>query len=144
MFQGTLIHWSVVSMTRSSASSVMRVVSSVLRVGFLAPSIFCVCFSCSFAIFFNKKNIMSKIKIKTSRYFCNLIPTSSEFERKYTISTAESAFLSRDRPVTVPSPFRHHPVTVPRRSKSSNVLKRPLALFVLRTLKDGVGRFRTL
>ena len=56
--------------------------------------------------------------------------------------TAESAFLFRDRPVTVPSPYRHH--TVPMRSKSSNVLNRPLALFFLRTLKDGLGRLRTL
>ena len=43
--------------------------------------------------------------------------------------TAESVFLSRDRdrPVTVPSPSRHHPVTVP----FLGVLNRPTSLSVL-------------
>ena len=63
------------------------------------------------------------------------------------------SFFIRDRPVNIPWPSRQHPVTVssssryrpvPRRSKSSNVLKRRTynASGRLRTLKD-VGRFRT-
>ena len=48
---------------------------------------------------------------------------------KYYI-TSESAFLfrDRDRPVTVSSPSRHYPVTVP----SLGVLNRPTSLSVLR------------
>ena len=58
-------------------------------------------------------------------------------------------FRDRDRPVTVPSPSRHHPVTLPslgvlNRPTSLSVFNRPLALFVLRTLKDGLGRLRTV
>ena len=53
--------------------------------------------------------------------------------KKGKVFTAESAFLFRDRSVTVP-----------RRSKSSNVLKRPQpSLRILRT-NNAIGRLRTL
>ncbi len=42
--------------------------------------------------------------------------------------------------VFVPWPWPFPPCPVPRRSKSSNILNRPLALFFLRTLKDGLER----
>ena len=58
------------------------------------------------------------------------------------IYKAESAFLFRYRPLAVSSPFRDRPI--PQRSKSSNVINRPLALFDLRTIKNGKGRLRTL
>ena len=43
------------------------------------------------------------------------------------IKTAESAFLFRDRDRSVPVPLPSSHRLVPRRSKSSNVLKRPKA-----------------
>ena len=68
---------------------------------------------------FKKFNFWKKLSV-----YENAVP---DLENLNILNTAESAFFSRDldRSVPVPSPSRHRPV--PRRSKSSNVLKRPKA-----------------
>jgi hypothetical protein len=81
-------------------------------------------------------------KLKHYCFIKNTVSTINTHLKRPSLYSGVSVF------VPSPSPFRHHPVTVPslgvlNRPTSLTVLNRPLPLFVLRTLKDGLGRLRT-